>query len=105
MKTGIALPDDENVKIDTGDHDHPVMIRRSLMEKTTNRAGVEMWKYKYWKIEANEVYRVSEPDEYQRIVKALANPDVRFVYIGKDFVNINQIKTIKEKVGYKRIEK
>ena len=92
-------PTEGKVKI-INDANEFMPIRRQLLETVTNKAGVVMWKYTYWKICADKVYRISEPDEYDRILKSLNNADVIFVKIGDIYVNKRTIKTIESKVGY-----
>lgn len=78
-----------------------LMIDRKYMTEVTNDAGVKMLKYKYQiMITQEKDYNISDPQEYIRIAKALNSPNVRFVKINNDLVNINTIRILKEKVGY-----
>ena len=102
MKTEIAVPDD-NERVDTGEG--MIDIPHDLMKKTTNKAGIEMWKYRYWKIKAQDgVFLVTIPEEIERITNAINSKDVFLVKIANALINKHSITSIKEEIGYKRIE-
>jgi len=102
----IKVPDKKDlIKIDTGDKENPLEIRRELLEKVKNRAGVEMWKYTYWKVfTSHKNYKISEPQELERILKSMNSPDVGLIMIGDSFINKREVKAIDKKIGYKEIK-
>jgi histone acetyltransferase (RNA polymerase elongator complex component) len=82
-----------------------VNISTRLIVKFVNAAGVEMWKYKYYKVYTKDkVYNVGDPVEYKRILKAMNSSKIRIVRIGNDFVSVWEIKRIAEETGYKEIK-
>lgn len=72
------------------------------LKEIVNPAGIKMWQYKYWLIETDkDRYKITDPVEYRNLFKAVSNPVNFFVKIHRDVINIKEIKSIKEKVGYK----
>jgi len=78
-----------------------LVINRQHMTKFTNRAGVQMLKYKYYLLTTRDgSYRIGDPTEYTRIAKALNSPTIKFIRIKKEFINTTEIKSFKEEIGY-----
>jgi hypothetical protein len=73
--------------------------------KVTNEVGALMYKYVYWIIKTPDTtYKISDPAEHHRIVKAMNTPNTRFVRINDDLVNILHISSIIKKSGFYSIE-
>lgn len=82
-----------------------LVIDQRHLVRHINQAGVEMWQYVYWVVKTRDgTYKVSDPDDYKRIVATMNRAGVRFVKIGEDLVNIMSIDSITKKTGYKKIE-
>ena len=104
MAKDIAKPDDV-IEIKFPNGEESLMIRRALLEKVTNRAGVEMWKYPYWEIYADKKYKISEESDYQRVVKALNSTNVMFIAVNGWLISKRDIhKVSPQQTGYKRVE-
>ena len=105
MSGEIKVINEKKIKVLVAHGEPPLEIRRGLMEEYTNEAGVKMLKYRYWRVTTkHDVFCITEPEEHQRILKAMNNPEVRFVKIDSIYVNISYIAQIEEKVGYKKVE-
>ena len=101
MAKSLALTDSKKIVVMEG-----LYIDRKDMRPITNKAGVKMLKYKYqWIKTKNSEYRIGDPQSYSRIAKALNSPNIRFVKIDNDLVNIATIEIIKEKTGCISLEK
>lgn len=82
------------------------LVDKRLTQEIVNEVGIRMLKYKYWVVKTkNAEYKITNPDEHNRIVKALCRYDVRFVHINGDMVNVIFIENIIEKTGYREIKK
>lgn len=78
-----------------------LIIDRKHTTEIINDAGIRMLKYKYQLVMTkNGRYKIGDPQEYLRIAKALNSPNVRFIKINNDLVNISTIEVLKEQVGY-----
>jgi hypothetical protein len=85
--------------------DDDLIIDSRLTQTTINAAGVKMLKFKYWVVKTKDrEYKITSPDEYKRIAKALNVTTIRFLKIDGDLVSVISIEAIKEKTGYKEIK-
>ena len=77
-----------------------VYIDKELTQIVTNAAGFIFVEYKYYRVKTRDAeYRIYDRDEYNRIVTAIHNPDVRFIKINNNLVNVTVIEAVEEHVG------
>jgi hypothetical protein len=76
-----------------------------LVREVKDRTGGSMMVYKHWIIKTKErEYKITNLDEYKRIAKAMATPDIRFIRIQGDLVNIGQIEGLLLKKEFVKVE-
>lgn len=105
MAKDMARPDDA-IWIDFGEGEQSLSIRKDLVERVKNRAEVEMWRYHYWEIYTSKrTHRISEPEDYKRIVGACNRSDVLFVEINGAIVNKRDIREVSPmKTGHRKVK-
>lgn len=85
--------------------DGDLVVAKKDMIPHINSMGVKQLKYKYCIIKTSEgEYKIGDPKEYARIVKALNSPEVKFVKVKNNLINLNCIRIIKEKIGYMSLQ-
>ena len=99
-------PKDDNELVPIDDK---TSIRRGLLRKHTNKAGIEMWAYDYWEIflrgETTRKFKIYEPTDYDRIRKSVNNTNIVFIDIKGWLINKRDIHAISPKrIGYKEIK-
>lgn len=84
---------------------------KKFMVKENDWRGKEVWAYTYWRLyirpigdRDSRMYRIVDPNEYKRIRKAMATPDVRFVEVNGKLINVNHIDSLEPKKGYKDVK-